>query len=270
MHKDKNLINFGKPKGLQNDYMISVHWEHPLLTNLIPLVKKLIFVDKLNCSDEEKENVILQKDEKIEVSQLFKPNQKLKTFFEKIDKKFENSKYYSLKECNEILTGYIKEKELFLKSGSVRLDDDLKNALYKYEKDASIIPETAKMDELLLRWKKNLNEKSFITRTGGGNDRTILNNHGLKVKIYAKKITNKNVTIIDGLQNFVNVKDVIKIFSKHFACAVTLKDFQSVKDAVFIQGYWVSELVQLLQDEIKLDKKFIQVEDKLNLKTKKK
>ena len=43
-----------------------------------------------------------------------------------------------------------------------------------------------------------------------------------------------------------------------------------LKDAIFIQGYWVSELVTLLQEEIKLKKEFIVVEDKLNLKSKKK
>jgi predicted ribosome-associated RNA-binding protein Tma20/translation initiation factor 1 (eIF-1/SUI1) len=274
MQKDKNLIQFGKPKGLQNDFLLSVYWDHPLIADLKPLVKKLKFVENMynDSEDDSKENVILNKDEKIEVAQLFKPNQKLKIFFEKIDKNYNNSNYYSLKQCNDILTTYLKEKDLFLKSGSVRLDDDLKTALFKHEKDVTC-PETAKMEDLLPRWKKNLNEKSFITKTSGegeNQERTILTNNGLKVKIYARKISNKNVTIIDGLQNFVNVKDVIKIFSKHFACAVTLKDFQSSKDAVFIQGYWVSDLVQLLQDEIKLDKKFIQVEDKLNLKTKKK
>jgi predicted ribosome-associated RNA-binding protein Tma20/translation initiation factor 1 (eIF-1/SUI1) len=274
MQKDKNLIQFGKPKGMQNDFLLSVYWDHPMIVDFKPLVKKLKFIESMNDDSDEgtKDNVILNKDEKIEVAQLFKPNQKLKIFFEKIDKNYNNSNYYSIKQCTEILTGYIKEKDLFLKSGSVRLDDDLKTALFKHEKDITC-PETAKMEDLLPRWKKNLNEKSFITKTSGEGDnqeRTILTNNGLKVKIYARKISNKNVTIIDGLQNFVNVKDVIKIFSKHFACAVTLKDFQSSKDAVFIQGYWVSELVQLLQDEIKLDKKFIQVEDKLNLKTKKK
>lgn len=274
MQKDKNLIQFGKPKGMQNDFLLSVYWDHPMIVDFKPLVKKLKFIESMNDDSDEgtKDNVILNKDEKIEVAQLFKPNQKLKIFFDKIDKNYNNSNYYSIKQCTEILTGYIKEKDLFLKSGSVRLDDDLKSALFKHEKDITC-PETAKMEDLLPRWKKNLNEKSFITKTSGEGDnqeRTILTNNGLKVKIYARKISNKNVTIIDGLQNFVNVKDVIKIFSKHFACAVTLKDFQSSKDAVFIQGYWVSELVQLLQDEIKLDKKFIQVEDKLNLKTKKK
>ena len=213
----------------------------------------------------------MNKDEKIEVTQLFKPNQKIKLIFEKTDKKFNNSNYYSLKHCNEILTTYLKEKDLFLKAGNVRMDVELKNALFKYEKDANTnITETIKMDDLLLRWKSNLNEKSFITKTGANNEHTVLTNNGLKVRINARKIANKNVTIIDGLQNFVNVKDVIKIFSKHFACAVTLKDFQSSKDAIFIQGYWVSELVTLLQEEIKLKKEFIVVEDKLNLKTKKK
>ena len=64
-----------------------------------------------NSDEGTKDNVILNKDEKIEVAQLFKPNQKLKIFFEKIDKNYNNSNYYSIKQCTEILTGYIKEKD---------------------------------------------------------------------------------------------------------------------------------------------------------------
>jgi translation initiation factor 1 (eIF-1/SUI1) len=277
MQKDKNLITFGKPKGLQNDFIISVIWEHPLIIDYIPIIKKIKFVD-LQVSEDEKDNLILQKDEKIEVSQLFKPNQKVKIIFELSDKNFDSSKYYPLKYCNEILTLYLKDNNLFLKGGLVRLNSEIKSCLIKSDKtDSSIsvknlidLSETYKMEEILNLWKKNLNEKSFITKTNSEQEQTVLSNNSLKVKIYAKKFNNKNVTVIDGLQNFTNIKDVIKIFSKHFACSVTIKEFQNSKEAVFIQGYWVSELVTLLQDEIKLNKQFIQVEDKLNLKTKKK
>jgi hypothetical protein len=277
MQKEKNLITFGKPKGLQNDFIISVLWEHPMITEFAPNTKKIKFVEA-QISEEEKDNLILQKDEKIEVSQLFKPNQKIKIIFELGDKNFDNSKYYSLKYCNDILSSYLKTNDLFLKGGQVRLNSEIKSCLIKPDKtDSSIniknridLSETYKMEEILNLWKKNLNEKSFITKTNSEQEQTILTNSSLKVKIYAKKLNNKNVTIIDGLQNFTSVKEVIKIFSKHFACSVTIKDFQNSKEAIFIQGYWVNELVTLLQEEIKLNKQFIQVEDKLNLKTKKK
>lgn len=277
LQKEK-LVAFGKPKGIQNDFIHGIDFNHPMLNDFKPPVKKIKFIsEKMNShNDEEKDNVILQKDEKIEVSQLYKPNQTIKPFFEQYDKTFESSAYYPIKHCTDILTAYLKDKDLFLKGGIVKVNDMLKKSLYKYDnKDNNKYVDdeaevTCKMDELLLRWKKNLNEKSFITKTGSNNEQTILSNNQLKIKIHARKISNKNVTIIDGLQNFANVKDVIKIFSKHFACSVTLKDFQNVKDAIFIQGYWVSELVDLLQSEIKLKKEFIQVEDKLKIKNKKK
>jgi translation initiation factor 1 (eIF-1/SUI1) len=152
----------------------------------------------------------------------------------------------------------------------IKLTDQLKKLIY-HKSDGDYKPDICKVDEAMDVWKSNLNEKSFITKTGGeGSECEILSgNKPLQVKILAKKMFNKKVTLIGGLENFVNVKDVIKTFAKHFACAVTIKDVGDMKDAVCIQGYWVSDLVNLLQDEIKLDKKFIKVEDKLNIKKKK-
>jgi translation initiation factor 1 (eIF-1/SUI1) len=127
------------------------------------------------------------------------------------------------------------------------------------------------MDEVLLAWKKNLNEKDIITKISGDTSevfKTTKGNTQCKVKIIAKKIANKNVTIIDGLNFFVDLKDITKTFSKHFACSVAIKPFQN-SEAIFIQGYWIFELVEILQGELKLSKNFIVVEDKLNLKKKK-
>jgi translation initiation factor 1 (eIF-1/SUI1) len=236
-----------------------------MITDFKPRIKNIKFLQNFEDSEEEKENVILKKDEKIEVEQLFKPNQTIKPVFEKYDKNFDNSSYYPLKHCTDVLCEYLKANNLFLKGGMVKIDENLTKLLFKYEKE---FIDSCKMDDILIKWKKNLNEKSFITKTGPNNEQTILTNNQLKVKIYARKIGNKKVTIIDGLQNFANVKEVIKIFAKHFACAVTLKEFQNCKEAVFVQGYWITEIIDLLQNEIKLNKQFIEVEDKLKLKKK--
>lgn len=148
------------------------------------------------------------------------------------------------------------------------------------------------MLEVLERWKQNMVEKDFITKThfnnninnnnndninGNENKIEILSastkgNETLKVKIYAKKIHNKNVTIVEGLEKFLlDLKDVAKILAKHFACAVSIQDFSNTNTkAIFIQGYWVFELLEILQNEFKLNKQFIYVEDKLKLKSKKK
>ena len=127
------------------------------------------------------------------------------------------------------------------------------------------------MEELLTLWKKNLNEKDIITKISGDSSevfKTTKGNTTCKIKIMAKKLYNKNVTIVDGLNFFVDLKDITKTFSKHFACAVTVKPYQNSEQMVFIQGYWVNELIDILLNELKLGKNFIVVEDKLNLKKK--
>lgn len=127
------------------------------------------------------------------------------------------------------------------------------------------------MDEVLQAWRKNLNEKDIVTKISGDNTevfKTTKGNTTCKIKITAKKLYNKNVTIVDGLNFFVDLKEITKTFSKHFACAVTIKPFQNSENVVFIQGYWAHELVEILQGELKLSKNFIVVEDKLNLKKK--
>lgn len=131
--------------------------------------------------------------------------------------------------------------------------------------------EKVKMEELLLLWRKNLNEKDIVTKTSGESTeifKTTKGNTTCKIKIMAKKLNNKNVTIVDGLNFFVDLKDITKTFSKHFACSVTIKPYQNSENMVFIQGYWVHELLDILQNELKLGKNFIIIEDKLNLKKK--
>ncbi len=191
------------------------------------------------------------------------------------------------KDCNEILTKFLKTKDLYIKgTGSVTLTEPLWNAskshfnylvCLKSEKGDNI-PESMRMDETLERWKNNLNEKDFITKTNSENVERFSINQKFKISIIAKKINNKKVTIVDGLEHFLDLKDVSQTFAKHFACAVTIKEFESKhnvsilsqKKAVFIQGYWIEELVVLLEGELKINKSFINITDKLGNKKKKK
>ena len=106
----------------------------------------------------------------------------------------------------------------------------------------------------------NLIEKKFV----------IVKAKNLTIKIIAKKIRNKNVTLISGLENYIdNINTICKSLAKHFATSVTVKDeISGLKNAIFIQGHWVDELVEKLIEEFKINKRIIKVED--GLKTKKK
>jgi translation initiation factor 1 (eIF-1/SUI1) len=107
----------------------------------------------------------------------------------------------------------------------------------------------------------NLIEKKFV----------IVKAKNLTIKIIAKKIRNKNVTLISGLENYIdNINTICKSLAKHFATSVTVKDeISGLKNAIFIQGHWVDELVEKLIEEFKINKRIIKVEDRLKTKKKK-
>ena len=107
----------------------------------------------------------------------------------------------------------------------------------------------------------NLIEKKFV----------IMKAKNLTIKIIAKKIRNKNVTLISGLENYIdNINTICKSLAKHFATSVTVKDeISGLKNAIFIQGHWVDELVEKLIEEFKINKRIIKVEDRLKTKKKK-
>ena len=77
----------------------------------------------------------------------------------------------------------------------------------------------------------NLIEKKFV----------IVKAKNLTIKIIAKKIRNKNVTLISGLENYIdNINTIYKSLAKHFATSATIKDeISALKNAIFIQGHWV-------------------------------
>lgn len=107
----------------------------------------------------------------------------------------------------------------------------------------------------------NLIEKKFV----------IVKAKNLTIKIIAKKIRNKNVTLISGLENYIdNINTICKSLAKHFVTSVTVKDeISGLKNVIFIQGHWVDELVEKLIEEFKINKRIIKVEDRLKTKKKK-
>ena len=107
----------------------------------------------------------------------------------------------------------------------------------------------------------NLIEKKFV----------IVKAKNLTIKIIAKKIRNKNVTLISGLENYIdNINTICKSLAKHFVTSVTVKDeISGLKNVIFIQWHWVDELVEKLIEEFKINKRIIKVEDRLKTKKKK-
>ena len=126
------------------------------------------------------------------------------------------------------------------------------------------------MEDILEMWKINLNEKSCIMRKNNEESEEIFTNN-LQIRIIAKKMNNKNVTLMSGLDKFIDINQATKSLAKHFATSVTIKDeIAGLKNTIFIQGYWVNELVSKLVEEFKINKKIIKVEDRLKSKVKKK
>ncbi len=192
--------------------------------------------------------------------------------FYKYIKDFEPNKHYDLKICKNVLVSYLKEKNLFSNEvNKVKVDDYLKEILkikedkfYEFGKDYDI-------SEILEYFQRQLKSKSCIVKIspdGEIEEEVIYSN--VSIRIISKKINNKNVTLISGLEYFVDLKEATKSLAKYFATSVTIKDeIAGLKNAVFIQGHWVDELVDKLVTEFKINKKNIKVEDKIKSHKKK-
>ena len=273
LSKEKNLIIFTKAKGQNNDYITKINFDNDIIKNFKPRISKLKFLSKNKSTENSPaENILLTSEKKIEIKTLYKPNQKLHNLFYKYIKDFEPNKHYDLKACKNVLISYLKEKNLFSNEvNKVKIDDYLKDLLkikedkfYEFGKDYDI-------SEILEHFERQLKSKSCIVKIspdGEIEEEVIYSN--VSIRIISKKINNKNVTLISGLEYFIDLKEATKSLAKHFATSVTIKDeIAGLKNAVFIQGHWVDELVEKLVSEFKINKKNIKVEDKLKNKKKK-
>ena len=272
LSKEKNLVSFSKAKGQNNFYISKINYENDIIKDFKPRISKIKFLSKnKNQENKQGENILLSREKKIEIKTLYKPNQKLHPLFSKYIKDFEPNKHYDLKVCKNVLVSYIKEKNLFSNEvNKVKVDDYLKEILkikedkfYEFGKDYDIA-------EILEYFQRQLKSKSCIVKIspdGEVEEEVIYSN--VSIRIISKKINNKNVTLISGLNYFVDLKEATKSLAKHFATSVTIKDeIAGLKNAVFIQGHWVEELVDKLVSEFKINKKNIKVEDRLKNKKK--
>ena len=272
LSKEKNLVSFSKAKGQNNFYISKINYENGIIKDFKPRISKIKFLSKnKNQENKQGENILLSSEKRIEIKTLYKPNQKLHPLFSKYIKDFEPNKHYDLKVCKNVLVSYIKEKNLFSNEvNKVKVDDYLKEILkikedkfYEFGKDYDIA-------EILEYFQRQLKSKSCIVKIspdGEVEEEVIYSN--VSIRIISKKINNKNVTLISGLNYFVDLKEATKSLAKHFATSVTIKDeIAGLKNAVFIQGHWVDELVDKLVSEFKINKKNIKVEDRLKNKKK--
>ncbi len=271
LSKEKKYLTFSKAKGQNNLYIQSINFDNEDIKNFKPRVNKLKFLSHQN--KEESENIILSKDEKIEIVSYYKPQQKLHPLFNKYLPNFSTDEFYPMKECKKVLTNYLKDNNLFIQgTNNVKLDSNLEKMLNIHYTTFSIEERQYKMDEIIEMWNNNLIAKNFIIKTSiSENKSETVKAKNLTIRIIAKKIRNKNVTLVSGLENYIdNINTICKSLAKHFATSVTVKDeISGLKNAIFIQGHWVDELVEKLIEEFKINKRIIKVEDRLKTKKKK-
>ncbi len=271
LSKEKKYLTFSKAKGQNNLYIQSINFDNEDIKNFKPRVNKLKFLSHQN--KEESENILLSKDEKIEIVSYYKPQQKLHPLFNKYLPNFSTDEFYPMKECKKVLTNYLKDNNLFIQgTNNVKLDSNLEKMLNIHYTTFSIEERQYKMDEIIEMWNNNLIAKNFIIKTSiSENKSETVKAKNLTIRIIAKKIRNKNVTLVSGLENYIdNINTICKSLAKHFATSVTVKDeISGLKNAIFIQGHWVDELVEKLIEEFKINKRIIKVEDRLKTKKKK-
>ena len=273
LSKDKNLITFTKAKGQTNDYITKINFDNDLIKNFKPRISKLKFLSKhKQVENNPADNVLLTTDTKIQILTLYRPNQKLHPLFSKYIPNFEPNKHYDLKVCKNVLISYLKENNLFASEvNKVKIDDYLKELLKIREDKFYIDGKNYDISEIIEYFQRQLKGKSCIVKISpdGEIEEEIVNSN-VSIRIISKKINNKNVTLVSGLDYFIDIKEATKSLAKHFATSVTIKDeISGLKNAVFIQGHWVDELVDKLVTEFKINKKNIKVEDRLKNKKKK-
>jgi len=273
LSKTKNLITFSKAKGQTNDYITKINYDNDLIKNFKPRISKIKFLSKNKQTENNPaENILLTTDKKIEIQTLYKPNQKLHPLFSKYLPNFEPNRHYDLKVCKNVLISYLKENNLFSDEvNKVKIDDNLKELLKIREDKFYIDGKNYDIGEIIEYFQRQLKGKSCIVKISpdGEIEEEIINSN-VSIRIISKKINNKNVTLVSGLDYFIDIKEATKSLAKHFATSVTIKDeIAGLKNALFIQGHWVDELVEKLVSEFKINKKNIKVEDRLKNKKKK-
>ena len=271
--KTKNLISFSKAKGQNNDYITKINYDNDLIKNFKPRISKIKFLSKHKQSENTpQENILLTTEKKIEILTLYKPNQKLHPLFSKYIPNFDPNKHYDLKVCKNVLISYLKENNLFSDEvNKVKIDEYLKELLKIREDKFYIDGKNYDISEIIEYFQRQLKGKSCIVKISpdGEIEEEIINSN-VSIRIISKKINNKNVTLVSGLDYFIDIKEATKSLAKHFATSVTIKDeIAGLKNALFIQGHWVDELVEKLVSEFKINKKNIKVEDRLKNKKKK-
>ena len=273
LSKEKNLITFNKAKGQNNDYITKINFDNDLIKNFKPRISKLKFLSKhKQVENNPADNLLLTTEKQIKILTLYRPNQKLHPLFSKYVPNFEPNKHYDLKVCKNVLISYLKENNLFTNEvNKVKIDDNLKELLKIREDKFYIDGKNYDISEIIEYFQRQLKSKSCIVKISpdGEIEEEIINSN-ISIRIISKKINNKNVTLISGLDYFIDLKEATKSLAKHFATSVTIKDeISGLKNAVFIQGHWVDELVEKLVSEFKINKKNIKVEDRLKNKKKK-
>lgn len=285
LHKDHKSIVLNKICG--NDRIMSVNKnnEHSNKYILINNFKGILSCDKVKKKEDEKSNILLDKKEKIEVERLFRPINMFVSLFSKMNPEFKKGDMFKISDINRYVIDYLKNNGLIDKD-SITINQELSECLRIKEKSKinttddgakqtnnkieTFKPFIITINDLLSYVKENLTEKDSVVKVNiETNEKQIISNKSaIKVVVTAKSVNNKNATFIDGLESMFILKDICSVFAKHFACSVCVKTI-SHKDVIQIQGYWVKEIVELLEKEFKIHKNMITIDDRLNLKKKK-
>ena len=187
LSKEKKYLTFSKAKGQNNLYIQSINFDNEDIKNFKPRVNKLKFLSHQN--KEESENILLSKDEKIEIVSYYKPQQKLHPLFNKYLPNFSTDEFYPMKECKKVLTNYLKDNNLFIQgTNNVKLDSNLEKMLNIHYTTFSIEERQCKMDEIMEMWNNNLIAKNFIIKTSiSENKSETVKAKNLTIRIIAKK-----------------------------------------------------------------------------------
>jgi len=196
------------------------------------------------------------------VMTVWKPGHYLEGMFKAAGKS--KSDLYPWAEVKAVLEAFIKKEEAALDGTSVKLTEEIINALYRTsggQKKDLTFPEEADMAELEEKMMDRMSEHTTISVDGLGS--STRKGPMQKIEVSLSRKGAHNVTRICNLEAYgIDVEPMGELLKKKLSCTVHIEDMpgKNVKDKMMqFQGHVAQELQEHLETEFGITKSFISV-----------
>jgi len=277
----KGIINYHEASKKAPSQITGINFEHEEVKSFSPSLKKPRKVGgssgtSANTGGESGNGSYKtfgrgKNDPMVEISELYKPINKIKEFFDYVGLQTGKETYYKKTHVRDMLVEYLKERNLITKGGSCKLDEHL--AMIISEKkvgntyaQGDTIKVAALNDVVLSRMRVVTVVENFKDGT-----ETVIKGKFQGVSLTIERVMNKKVTKIKGLETFGLVhKKITSQFQQKFSCSVTIDETLGAGNHfIILQGDHSTTVPTYLTTSLGINRKYISIENKLPAKKKK-